>query len=92
MSPVASVSKATWLISPRLGGDGLFLAADGGHDLLIVDRMLPGLDGVGLQQPRPMTVHRTGAALPVWRNRCRPLHDTRNADLKDGSDEQFRQP
>ena len=28
--------------------DGLFLAADGGHDVLVVDRMLPGLDGLGL--------------------------------------------
>jgi two-component system OmpR family response regulator len=30
------------------GRDGLFLAADGGHDVLIVDRMLPGLDGIGV--------------------------------------------
>ena len=29
------------------GPDGLFLAT-GGHDVLIVDRMLPGLDGIGL--------------------------------------------
>jgi two-component system, OmpR family, response regulator len=32
------------------GRDGLFLASDGGYDVLIVDRMLPGLDGVGLVQ------------------------------------------
>ena len=32
------------------GRDGLFLATDGGHDVLIVDRMLPGLDGIGLVQ------------------------------------------
>ena len=30
------------------GRDGLFLATDGGHDVMIVDRMLPGLDGIGL--------------------------------------------
>lgn len=30
------------------GRDGLFLATDGGHDVLIVDRMLPGLDGIDL--------------------------------------------
>ena len=30
------------------GRDGLFLAGDGGHDVLIVDRMLPGIDGLGL--------------------------------------------
>lgn len=32
------------------GRDGLFLATDGGHDVLIVDRMLPGLDGIGVVQ------------------------------------------
>ncbi len=30
------------------GQDGLFLATGGGHDVLVVDRMLPGLDGLGL--------------------------------------------
>ena len=30
------------------GRDGLFLGTDGGHDVLIVDRMLPGLDGLSL--------------------------------------------
>jgi two-component system, OmpR family, response regulator len=30
------------------GRDGLFRATDGGYDVLIVDRMLPGLDGLGL--------------------------------------------
>ena len=32
------------------GRDGLFLATEGAHDVLIVDRMLPGLDGIGLVQ------------------------------------------
>jgi two-component system OmpR family response regulator len=30
------------------GRDGLFLGEGGGHDVLVVDRMLPGLDGLGL--------------------------------------------
>ena len=30
------------------GRDGLFLATDGAYDLLVVDRMLPGLDGLAL--------------------------------------------
>jgi two-component system OmpR family response regulator len=34
----------------RTGRDGLFLAAGGEHDVVIVDRMLPGLDGLGLVQ------------------------------------------
>src|ERR1700724_1827225 len=43
------------------GRDGLFLATDGGHDVLIVDRMLPGLDGIGLVQ----TLRETGVKAPV---------------------------
>ena len=43
------------------GRDGLFLATDGGHDVLIVDRMLPGLDGVGLVQ----ALRGTGVRSPV---------------------------
>ena len=30
------------------GRDGLFRAGDSGYDVLIVDRMLPGIDGLGL--------------------------------------------
>ncbi|MDO9708263.1 winged helix-turn-helix domain-containing protein [Paracraurococcus lichenis] len=30
------------------GREGLFLASDGGYDVLVVDRMLPRLDGLGL--------------------------------------------
>jgi two-component system OmpR family response regulator len=30
------------------GRDGLFHAGDGGYDVLIVDRMLPGIEGLGL--------------------------------------------
>ncbi len=43
------------------GRDGLFLATDGGHNVLIVDRMLPGLDGVGLVE----VLRRTGMKAPV---------------------------
>jgi two-component system, OmpR family, response regulator len=30
------------------GRDGMFLAGDGGYEVLIVDRMLPGMDGLDL--------------------------------------------
>ncbi len=30
------------------GRDGLFMASGGGYDALIVDRMLPGMDGLAL--------------------------------------------
>ena len=43
------------------GRDGLFLATDGGHDVLIVDRMLPGIDGIGLVQ----ALRSTGVKAPV---------------------------
>jgi two-component system OmpR family response regulator len=43
------------------GRDGLFLAAVGGHDVLIVDRMLPGLDGVSLVR----SLRETGIRTPV---------------------------
>jgi two-component system OmpR family response regulator len=43
------------------GRDGLFLATDGGHDVLIVDRMLPGVDGIRLVQ----TLRQTGIKTPV---------------------------
>jgi two-component system OmpR family response regulator len=43
------------------GRDGLFLATEGGHDILIVDRMLPGLDGIGLVQ----ALRGTGVKAPV---------------------------
>ena len=43
------------------GRDGLFLATDGGHDVLIVDRMLPGLDGIGLVK----MLRGTGVNVPV---------------------------
>ena len=43
------------------GRDGLFLATGGEHDVLIVDRMLPGLDGIGLVQ----ALRGTGIRAPV---------------------------
>jgi two-component system, OmpR family, response regulator len=43
------------------GRDGLFLATGGGHEVLIVDRMLPGLDGIGLVQ----ALRGTGVKAPV---------------------------
>ena len=43
------------------GRDGLFLAAGEAHDVMIVDRMLPGLDGLGIVK----TVRAAGVATPV---------------------------
>ncbi len=43
------------------GRDGLFLATGGEHDVLIVDRMLPGSDGIGLVQ----ALRSTGVRAPI---------------------------
>jgi two-component system, OmpR family, response regulator len=43
------------------GRDGLFLAVGEEHDVLIVDRMLPGLDGLGLVR----TIREAGVRAPV---------------------------
>jgi two-component system OmpR family response regulator len=43
------------------GQDGLFLATGGGHDVLVVDRLLPGLDGLGLVR----ALRETGLKTPV---------------------------
>lgn len=43
------------------GRDGLFHAADGGYDVLIVDRMLPGVDGLKLVK----TLRGAGVETPV---------------------------
>jgi two-component system OmpR family response regulator len=43
------------------GRDGLFLASGGGHDVMIIDRMLPGLDGLAIVK----TLRGAGTKAPV---------------------------
>lgn len=43
------------------GVDGLFLASEGGYDVLIVDRILPRMDGLGLVR----MLRETGVETPV---------------------------
>ena len=43
------------------GQDGLVMAAGGQHDVLVVDRMLPGIDGLGLVR----TLRGAGVKAPV---------------------------
>ena len=43
------------------GRDGLFLATDGSFDLIILDRMVPGLDGLGLLR----AIRAAGVITPV---------------------------
>ena len=43
------------------GRDGLFLASGGGYDVMVIDRMLPGLDGLAIVK----TVRAAGVKAPV---------------------------
>jgi two-component system OmpR family response regulator len=43
------------------GREGLFMAGGGGYDVLVVDRMLPGIDGLGLVR----TLRGAGVKAPV---------------------------
>lgn len=43
------------------GRDGLFLAADGSYDVMVVDRMLPGIEGLALVK----TIRGAGVETPV---------------------------
>jgi len=43
------------------GVDGLFLASQGGYDALVVDRILPGMDGLSLVR----TLRKSGVQTPV---------------------------
>lgn len=43
------------------GRDGLFIASAGSHDLLVIDRMLPGLDGLAIVK----TIRGAGLKAPV---------------------------
>jgi two-component system OmpR family response regulator len=43
------------------GRDGLFLASAGGYDVMIIDRMLPGLDGLAIVK----TIRAAGIRAPV---------------------------
>ena len=51
------------------GKSGLFMAMEGRYDALVVDRMLPGLDGLTIIQtthtPNAIPPHRTIKAIPL---------------------------
>ena len=56
------LSEAGFVVDlARDGLDGLHLALEGGHDLLVLDVMLPSLDGWGILQ----TLRRSGRTMPV---------------------------
>ena len=70
------------------GRDGLMMAAGGGHDVLVVDRMLPGIDGIGLVR----TLRGAGVKAPVlFLTALRGVGD-RVAGLEAGGDDYLVKP
>ena len=72
----------------RTGVDGLHLALTGGYDLLILDVMLPGLDGWQLLE----TVRRGGSEMPVLFLTARDQVEDRVKGLELGADDYLVKP
>lgn len=70
------------------GPEGLRLAREGGHDALIVDRMLPGLDGLGLVRQ----LREEGNDTPVLFLTALADVDDRVAGLRSGGDDYLAKP
>jgi two-component system OmpR family response regulator len=70
------------------GRDGLFLATDGSFDLIILDRMVPGLDGLALLR----ALRAAGAATPVLILSALASVGDRIEGLDSGSDDYLVKP
>ncbi len=70
------------------GRDGLFLAADGHYDAMVVDRMLPGIDGIRLVQ----TIRAAGVRSPVIFLSARGSVPDRVSGLDAGADDYLPKP
>jgi len=70
------------------GRDGLFMASDGTYDLVILDRMLPGLDGLGVLK----ALRAAGVDTPVLTLSALASLDDRIAGLESGSDDYLVKP
>jgi len=70
------------------GRDGLFLATDGAYDVIIVDRMLPGLDGLAIVRALRASGNRT----PVLILSALGEIDHRVEGLRAGGDDYLTKP
>ncbi len=70
------------------GKDGLFMAMEGRYDALVVDRMLPGLDGLAIIQ----TLRASGDQAPVLILSALGEVDDRVKGLKAGGDDYLVKP
>jgi len=70
------------------GQDGLFLATGGGHDVMVVDRMLPKLDGLSMVR----AVRAAGIATPAIFLTARAGLGDRIEGLEAGGDDYLAKP
>lgn len=70
------------------GHEGLFLGSEGGHDLIILDRMLPKLDGLAVLQ----ALRSNGSSTPVLILSALAQVDDRVAGLRAGGDDYLTKP
>lgn len=70
------------------GRDGLFMATDGGYDAIILDRMLPGLDGLGVLG----ALRAAGIETPILLLSALGSVDDRVTGLTAGSDDYLVKP
>ncbi|KQU55677.1 XRE family transcriptional regulator [Sphingomonas sp. Leaf339] len=70
------------------GRDGLFHATDGSYDCIVLDRMLPGMDGMAALA----AMRAAGVATPVLILSAMSSPDDRVAGLTSGSDDYLTKP
>ncbi|MEM9395349.1 MAG: response regulator transcription factor [Pseudomonadota bacterium] len=70
------------------GRDGLYLATDGGFDALVLDRMLPGMDGLALLK----SFRAAGYTTPVLMLTAMSAVDERVRGLRSGADDYLVKP
>jgi two-component system OmpR family response regulator len=70
------------------GRDGLFLATDGTFDAIILDRMLPGLDGLAVLK----SIRAAGLKTPVLLLTAMSAVDERVKGLRSGADDYLVKP
>jgi two-component system OmpR family response regulator len=72
----------------RDGKDGLYAAAEQAHDVIILDRMLPGVDGMTILQ----TIRSAGSSVPVLIVTALGEVDDRVEGLRKGGDDYLSKP
>lgn len=70
------------------GHDGLYLATKGDHDAIVLDRMLPGLDGLSLTK----SVRAAGITTPILMLTAMSAVDERVRGLNSGADDYLVKP